>query len=328
LVADGNGVCTQCHSPAGNPDFPTLRRADYDGPAHHFHPADSEAARCVSCHMPEQPYMVTDWRADHSFRVPRPDLGADTNSPDACTGCHTGETQAWAAAQVQTWYPASRHRGPHFGQTLALGRRDPVSAVGRLTDLAFDPQAADIVRATALFLMQPAVDAAVADRAAPLLSDPSDLVRAGAAALQRAARPDLRANRLQPLLSDPMRSVRIAAARELLPVDPRVLSRSQQSLLGGAMRDWQRSLGTRLDFPESHLVMGGMALTLRNVRAAVAAFREVVRLDPQRVEAWQMLVRISAATDGRGAARRILDEALRQVPGDPQLLSLVAEVQQ
>ena len=44
LKAEGNGVCTQCHSPAGNPEFPTLDPKEYDTPEHHKHPADSEGA--------------------------------------------------------------------------------------------------------------------------------------------------------------------------------------------------------------------------------------------------------------------------------------------
>ena len=44
LRAEGNAVCTQCHSPAGNPGFPTLRRAAYDDPAHHFHAPGSPGA--------------------------------------------------------------------------------------------------------------------------------------------------------------------------------------------------------------------------------------------------------------------------------------------
>ena len=74
LVAEGNALCTQCHSPAGNPDFPTLRKAAYDTPDHHFHEAESQGAQCISCHMAERVYMGVDGRRDHSFRVPRPDI--------------------------------------------------------------------------------------------------------------------------------------------------------------------------------------------------------------------------------------------------------------
>ena len=71
LRFEGNELCLQCH-----------QREVYDSADHHFHKKivdgkPSAGARCVSCHMAEQPFMVIDWRADHSIRVPRPDLTAE-----------------------------------------------------------------------------------------------------------------------------------------------------------------------------------------------------------------------------------------------------------
>ncbi len=89
-IAEGNALCTQCHSPAGNPGFPTLPLRVFDGPEHTHHPDGSAGAQCTACHMPQTVYMGNDPRADHAFRVPRPDLAAATGAPDACTSCHEG----------------------------------------------------------------------------------------------------------------------------------------------------------------------------------------------------------------------------------------------
>ncbi|AVO39429.1 cytochrome c3 family protein [Pukyongiella litopenaei] len=324
LKAEGNAVCTQCHSPAGNSDFPSLRRASYDDPSHHFHDPGSDGAQCRNCHMPERVYMGIDARSDHSFRVPRPDLAAITGAPDTCTDCHSDRTPGWAAAEIAARFPDSAHRGAHYGEVLALGRDDPGAAAGDLAALATDPDQPGIVRATALFLMQQSAGPAEAAATAPLLTDADPLVRASATALQRAADPSERIARLMPLLRDPMRSVRLATARQLLDVDPAMLKPGQRAELGAAMADWQGSLMSRMDFPETHLVLGGMALTQRNAAAAQAAFAEAVRLDPQRVEAWTMLVRLADAVEGRPAALRVLDRALARLPVDPGLLQLRA----
>lgn len=317
LKAEGNAVCVQCHSPAGNPDFPTLPKAVFDSPEHHFHPEGSDGALCKNCHMPERVYMGVDGRRDHSFRVPRPDLGRETSSSDACTDCHVGQTRDWAAAQIETWYPDSV-RGPHYGQVLAHGRSDPIDAAGSLQELALDREQPGIVRATALYLLPQGDPEAMRS----LLSDPDPLVRANAARFQGGLAPQEQAARLFPLLTDPMRSVRIAAAREMLTVDPGQLRPSQAAVVGEAMGEWQRSLGTRLDFPETHLVMGGIALNFRDVQNATGAFRKAVELDPQRVEAWSMLIRLAEATQGRPAAVNVLNEALEFVPDAPSILSL------
>src|SRR5690606_24080790 len=52
----GNTLCAQCHDPTV-----------YDVDVHLRHEAGTEAAQCVSCHMPERTYMVVDPRRDHSF---------------------------------------------------------------------------------------------------------------------------------------------------------------------------------------------------------------------------------------------------------------------
>jgi cytochrome c-type biogenesis protein CcmH/NrfG len=65
---------------------------------------------------------------------------------------------------------------------------------------------------------------------------------------------------------------------------------------------------------------------MRNLPAAEGAFREAVRLDPQQIEAWVMLARIAAATQGAAAARAVLDEALALNPEDATLQQLKTEI--
>ncbi|MCV2891256.1 multiheme c-type cytochrome [Ruegeria aquimaris] len=322
LKAEGNAVCTQCHSPAGNPEFPSLRLAEYDTPLHTRHAPDSEGAQCKNCHMIERTYMGIDGRRDHSFRIPRPDLGAETGGPDACTDCHADKDQDWAAGKIAQWFPESDRRGSHFGQVLARATQDPSAAAGDLVALALDGGQPGIVRATALFLLQPALTADNAELLTPLLADSDPLVRSGAVAMQRPLSAEARAARLIPLLQDPLRTVRIAAAKELIDLPQGALTRSQAAIWREGAGELQRTLATRLDFPETHLVLGGMALRLRNMPAAARAFREVVEMDPQRAEAWPILIEVTELTEGRDAARRLLRQALSVLPEDPRLRQL------
>lgn len=319
LKADGNGVCTQCHAPAGNPSFPTLANKMYDDPSHHFHAAGTEGAQCKSCHMIERVYMGVDGRRDHSFRIPRPDLSIETDSPNSCTDCHADKSSVWAAAAIEQWYPDSVHRGPHYGQTLAAGRRDPVSARGSLAELAENTQEPGIVRATALWLLEQAQDSQIATRLEPLLDDPDPVVRAAASGVHASAAPQLRGQRLERALEDPVRTVRIEAAKTLITVPPDSLPPSAVDKLRAAAREWQQGLVNRADFPETHLILGGTALSMRNIAGAERAFREVVRMDPQREDAWVMLVRIADAVEGPQAAARVVDEALRFLPASDTL---------
>ncbi len=257
LKAEGNAVCVQCHSPAGNQRFPALRLADYGDPSHHFHPEDSAGAQCVSCHMIERIYMGVDGRRDHSFRVPRPDLFLATGTPNACTDCHADRNAAWAATEIAQRFPDSDRRGPHFSQTFAAARHNPAASTENLLGIAEHDDLPGVIRASALDLLRPAADEAIAARAAPLIDDDDPLVRAAAIAVQRGASPMDRVQRLVPALEDPVRSVRIAAAREFLDAPVARLPARIAEAARKATGEWRASLFAKADFPETHMAIGG-----------------------------------------------------------------------
>jgi predicted CXXCH cytochrome family protein len=315
----GNGLCTQCHSEAGNSDFKTLSLKSYDEPSHHFHEQGSEGAQCKSCHMIERDYMGVDGRRDHSFRIPRPDLSMETRGPNACTDCHSSETAAWAAAAIEDWYPDSEHRAPHFGQALAAGRRDLSGNTNELATLAEYEALPGIVRATALEMLTQVATPEIATRLEPLLQDPDPMVRAAAVGLQRGAPENERPARLALLLGDPVKSVRIAAAREFLSLRIARMPDRLARDLNGATRDWQGSLLAKLDFPETQIVMAGIGLTTRRMETALQAFSEAVTLDPQLEQAWIMMIRIHAAMGNREAARETADRAVEINPDSIEL---------
>ena len=325
LRAEGNAVCTQCHSPAGNAEFPTLRPVLYDDLEHHFHEPGTAGAECRACHMLPRTYMGVDLRYDHGFHIPRPDLAAETGAPDACTSCHADRDAAWAAAEIAARFPDSGNRGPHPSTLIAAARWSPEAQADALLALAADPQAAGILRATALDLLAPIADAGIADRAAPLLIDPDPLVRAAAATVQRSLPPETRAARLAPALDDPLQAVRIAAAKALLGA-PSAADPATAAAQARAGDEWRASLHARSDFPETHLQIAGAALTTRDWSLAVQAFREAVSHDPQLVDAWLMIVRIEAALGAVTAARRTLEKALDANPGNPSLLAASSEL--
>lgn len=323
LRADGNAVCAQCHSPAGNPRFPTLPLQVFDGPEHTHHPEGSAGAQCVACHMIERTYMGIDTRRDHSFRIPRPDLAA-TGSPDACTDCHADKGAAWAAAQIEAWFPDSTHRGPHYVSTLAAARVAPETRVQDLLALA-EWQGPGIVRATALDLLGRVGHAPSGVRVAALLADPDPLVRAAAAGALRGVPPEERLILLQPALADPVASVRIAAAKALLDARPQPGTAAGDALLA-AFREWQTSLATRTDFPETHLQIGGAALTMRNWDVALQSFAEAVAMDPQQEAAWSMIVRLNAALGNTDAAARAHAAAMAANPNSLTLTQIGLEL--
>ena len=323
LKAEGNAVCAQCHSPAGNPRFPSLPLKVFDGPEHHFHPEGSEGAQCVSCHMIERTYMGIDTRRDHSFRIPRPDLAA-SGAPDACTDCHADKDAAWAAAELEARFPDSPHRGPHFAPVFSAAATDPSGQADALLEIA-EWEGPGIVRASALEMLGAAARADQAPRILPLLSDPDPLVRAAAAGALGPLPPDQRLDALFPLLSDPLRAVRVATARALLEAQAAPGTPEAQAI-SAAMAEWQGSMMLRADFPETHLQLAGVGLTLRNWQMASQAFAEAVSLDPQLVQGWIMQARIAAALEDRQGAARAISQGLAANPGDATLTAMAQEM--
>ena len=127
---------------------------------------------------------------------------------------------------------------------------------------------AGIVRATALDLLTPVADPAIADRAAPLLADPDPLVRGAAAGVQRALPPEARLARLAPVLGDPLRAVRVAAAKAMLGAEP---TGDRAERRGGAARG-DRASGRRArrcgrTFPRPTCRSAARRCGARNLRA-------------------------------------------------------------
>jgi len=296
LKTEGNALCTQCHSPAGNSAFRSLRKKTYDSPEHHFHEAGTAGAACVSCHMPARTYMIVDPRRDHSFRVPRPDLSVEIDTPNACTLCHADRDPAWAAQQVADWYPEGRSGQAHFAETLAAGRRGEAKAESALVALAQDEDQPGILRATALDLLR-RYGPAAADAAVPLLSDPDPLVRRSAVLLQEAAEGRQRVARVAPLLEDPLKAVRIAAARLLVDVPPLAFPAEAVLPFDRAAAEHRASLLASADLPETQMNIATLALRTGNPRAAEAALRRALDLNGHFEDAW---LRLGSLQQGRG----------------------------
>ena len=83
VKVQGNGLCLTCHQPKA-----------YETPQHHGHALGSQAAQCVTCHMPGKTYMGVDFRRDHRFGVPNAPISHALDTRDVCQSCHEDR---WAA---------------------------------------------------------------------------------------------------------------------------------------------------------------------------------------------------------------------------------------
>ncbi|MFY0652061.1 MAG: tetratricopeptide repeat protein [Cyclobacteriaceae bacterium] len=197
-----NQLCLQCHE------------QKYDLESHHFHPTESEGAECINCHMPGKYYMGNDFRRDHSFRIPRPDLSVEHGTPNSCIQCHEDKSNEWADKQVTEWY--GEERPYHFSETLIMGRRREPQYVNELVKMLADTAQPVIARATAVQYIDESQHPESNNEITKLLSDPEPLIRIQAIRSLTDLPQAQKASAVAPLLRDKVRAVRVAAADVLI----------------------------------------------------------------------------------------------------------------
>ncbi len=320
-------VCSDCHEPhslkpmaAGNAVCLRCHQADrYDVPAHHHHAEHSTGTACIDCHMTQRFYMVVDERADHSLRVPRPDLSVQLGTPNACNGCHQDKDAAWAAAAVAGWFPDPVNRKPHFGEALHAADIGAPDAASRLLALAGDSNQPGIARATALERLhdRPSRDALLTVRR--LLADPDALVRAAAVRFLDLADLRIRVELAWPLLSDPVRTVRLEAARVLAPLMTQKMGDALLGELTTALEDYVAAETVNADRPESNLNLGSIAAAAGEPEVAQRAYQAALRLDPRFVPAYANLADLYRAQGQESQAQAHLRAGLAVSPDSADL---------
>jgi tetratricopeptide (TPR) repeat protein len=283
-IKDGNDLCLQCHrAPFTIPGI-TISIKRWGKPANPsvMPPGKccstvGSGAQCEGCHMPGRHYMGVDYRPDHSFRIPRPDLSlalGDTQclQPLPCGqnrpvvgGCH-GQ-MVWPEKTTTLWH--------HPGRRTESGS----DALEALVNLAEDRLYPDIVRATALSLVSSYPDAAAVDAIERALADESALLRH--TAVNRFALPD--ANRrlalIGPLLYDPVRAVRIEAARGLVTAAQQGLDPSLEQPYEQALAEYIQAMQRTGDFAASRHNLGNLYADLGQTERAIDHYRKAIAID-------------------------------------------------
>ncbi len=119
--------CVDCHDPhratgprwslsADQDDALCLRCHESFRPAaarlqHTHHPAGSDGARCMNCHMPRINEGIEDVVRTHMIYSPsRADM-IEANHPNACNLCHTDRPIDWTLRYLKEWYGAKYDEG-------------------------------------------------------------------------------------------------------------------------------------------------------------------------------------------------------------------------
>jgi Tfp pilus assembly protein PilF len=285
-IKEGNGLCLQCH-----------RAKIYDSKEHHFHKKKGEkgepirskegkvlfevgtGAECVQCHMPGRYYMGIDYRPDHSFRIPRPDLSIKLGTPNGCNRCHGDKANQWSDQYITKWYGPGRRA--HYGTIIAAGRRQQTEAHQDLLKLAGDPLYPVIVRATAMSLLS-AYPGDETNRAYELaLMDEEALIRRTAVDYLSASDSKRQTELLAAMLYDPVKAVRIEAARRLTEIPSPQLDENQNEIFKTTLLEFQQAMEYSADFAFGRYNLGNLYANLKKPELAIENYRGAIGIDYQ-----------------------------------------------
>jgi Tfp pilus assembly protein PilF len=314
-VQEGNGLCLQCH-----------KAVRYDTKAHHFHKQPGETgdpikagngtvlhpvgsgAQCVQCHMPGRLYMGIDYRPDHSFRIPRPDLSVRLNTPNACNRCHTDKSAQWADNTMTQWYGPGRTG--HYATILAAGRQRLPEAKTGLIGLAGDTLYPVIVRATALALLEQYPGEEIQRALAEALTDPEALIRHTAVRLLSRIETDPRKTLLVAMLYDPVKAVRIEAANQISAIADPALGADHDRVYRSGLEEYISAMTYSADFAFGRFNLGNLANHLKQTEQAAENYQAAIKIDNQFYAAKVNLAMLYNRKGDNAAAERLFQQTL------------------
>lgn len=280
---EGNALCTQCHRPE-----------EYNTFQHHFHKYANEkgepvknkfgemipvgeGALCKTCHMPGNYYMGIDFRRDHSFRIPRPDLSIKYNLPNACNDCHSDKSYQWSEDWIKKYY--GERKKFTYASVLADGYEHKINADTSLIRLISNDLYPEIVRTTALSYLSSYSNSAADSVIIEMLYNIEPLVR------ERAIEAFNTSDALQlvriifPLLNDPIRMVRIAAASKLSVIGREFFTDEQFKKLNEVLDEYLQTLNYTADFPTGKYNLGNFYSNRGEFSKAEKFYLDAIKMD-------------------------------------------------
>lgn len=300
LVAEGNGVCAQCHL-----------ASTYDNPTHHRHQIAAAGSACVDCHMPSQLYMGVDSRRDHSMRIPRPDLSMSTGAPNACNQCHSDQSADWAYSALADWGVTFTDRRNHPARAVHAAGRGDIRAAPVLLDTANDTGATGMQRASAITHLGRLLPEQLMPSLPLWLGSRDPLIRLAAAEAIGQLPPEQRQALLRPLSQDPVLAVRMMSAEQLVGLVPAASgSPGQKDPFETLFREYMTVQSQHLDMPSVLTQLSSFQQARGETEAALSLLQSALRKNPEASVTRVNLADLYRTVGNEAAARETLETGI------------------
>ena len=325
-VKEGDLDCLHCHTSSGRYRFANPENANdaclpchedrvEDVVSHARHKPDSEANRCVSCHMPLTRFAAMQ-RSDHSMRPPMPAATLALGSPNACNLCHTDKEASWADVHVREWHENDYQEEPlRVAELIDSARKQDWKRLPEMLEFLEDKEHDETFANSLVRLLRACPDG----RQWPVLeslatNDTSPLVRASAvAALGDALTPE-RVDTLVRATKDPYRLVRVRAAAALAPVTGEMVNTEDQKHVSAAKAEYMVAMSARPDDWASHYNLGLYYASRNDLDNAIRAYETAIKLRPDAVAPYVNASLVYNALNRNDEAEAALRKAVETAP--------------
>ncbi|MGQ1891366.1 multiheme c-type cytochrome [Thermophagus sp. OGC60D27] len=316
---DDNELCFQCH------------RSDiYDTYDHHHHKRAGESGEavisesgvkfevgsgteCVNCHMHGQYYMGVDYRNDHSFRIPRPDLSIENGTPNACNQCHANETNEWSERYITEWF--GKRRRYHYAEAFADAKEGKPRAAGNLKFIAENDLYPPNIRSLAIQdlgtyfpdSLEPLVDNYLTHM------DPSFRLSAMRSIQQQT---DKNIERLLTGLTDATKAVRTESVQRLMQAGEDRIPGKYKSAYKKALEEYQEVLFYNADFPTGKLNLANFYYNQNQLNQAEKYYKAALEQDRELVFIKLNLAYLYNRAGQNDRAEKLFREYIEDTPED------------
>jgi predicted CXXCH cytochrome family protein len=301
----GNELCMQCHGKT------------YNSEAHTFHVVGSTGSECKNCHMPGKLYMGNDFRYDHTFRVPRPDLSVIYGTPNACNNCHQDKTASWAAEAVKKRYGPVRKY--HFAEDLIPGSQLNENSEQHLIKLVNDTSVPDIVRAASASYLGHIQTGNSLEALLSCLNFPDPNIRYRALISLANFPADKWMYPAASFLQDSIRAVRIAAANLFLAIPVSQIPPEISAAFQKAKSELESYTLYQSDFSIGNVMIGDYYMKQNEYANAIRYYRRGLKKDSLMNYARLNLSVAYNLSQQNDQALRILEDAMKVDPENERI---------
>ena len=321
LILEGNSLCLQCH-----------KAQDYNTKTHTFHKDYGEigealfsdagvkfevgsGTECINCHMHGQNYMGVDYRRDHSFRIPRPDLSEKNGSPNACNQCHKEESNAWAQNHIEKWFGESRPS--QYGASFSDAIEGIKGADNDLKDIIKDDLYPANIKSLALaYLSDDSVNSQLIKQS--LLNIEPAIRMAAITRFNLVTEDDL--EYLFPLLYDETKAVRIEVVNRLSYLDTTLIPKKYKEVFKNVKTEQLEVLKYNADFPIGKFNLANYYYQHKDYKKSEQYYLKAIAQDEELFMAKMNLSFLYSAMGLPLKSEEILEKYVAEFPTNPDAL--------